>query len=234
MKFDTFGTSADAGLELMREMQLLQDSNSRLLLPQNNLAIDPTRAKPFGKRILDVTSRQNSMNINLQGESEEILEQLEDISSETTELMAEVGIVLLSYVLHDFSEDDSEHLFESIRAMCPEAAIVIADYTMKELPPEQALLLFTANIERENIRKKSTQLYLEEHMKFAYEDICALLGKYFPNLRGLSLQAGRAVFIGSDIELANDTTLQAWRDESFTQVRPQKNTIRMMAEPAFS
>ncbi len=220
MKLDLSGTSAEAGQQLFSEAQNIQQSHSRRLFPANNLSVDPTRRKPLGKRTMALTCAKDSRCFSIHGENSEIFAQLEDMSAQTLEDMQNVGIIFLSYVLHDFPSDLHEQLLTNIRETCPAAALIIADYTMRELTDQQAMELFTANLEHENMLAKTIPVYLEEHRRFTYDDICVLLGNYFPNVQGLALKAARGMFIGSEIDLIDEPALRHWADESPVSEQP--------------
>lgn len=200
---------------MLRTIDRFQRSESRLLLPPNNLAVDFVQRSPLGARALKLTARKESRTMGIMCEPEDVVARLQCIGDATADRLQSIGLVLVNYVLHDVPEERRSDFLADIADACPNAAIMIADYTMRDMTQAEAAALFTADLERDRIAEKSWHVYLEEHLQFTYHSLYALLQGTMRSVRGHRLPAGRALIAGSRSERVWTPDMNAdWVEEA--------------------
>lgn len=192
-----FGTSMNAAEEMLRTLEGFQQSPARSALPPHALAIDFPQRSPLGARALKLTSAKSSETIGIMAEPEAVLSTVRDLQTRVPEKLNNVGIILVNYVLHDVPESGRSDFLRSLARSCPNAVTILADYTMRDLDPNDAEQLFTADLERNRLREKTRQVYLDEHLQFTYLELYELMRTQSPSVRGHRLPAGRALIAGA-------------------------------------
>lgn len=201
--------------DMLRTIDRFQRSDSRTLLPPNNLAVDFVQRSPLGARALKLTARKQSRTIGIMCEPEDVVNRLQGIGDTTADRLQDIGLVLVNYVLHDVPEERRSDFLADIADACPHAMIMIADYTMRDMTQAEAAVLFTADLERNRIAEKSWHIYLEEHLQFTYHSLYALLQGTMGSVRGHRLPAGRALVAGSRSAALWTPDMDAdWTEES--------------------
>lgn len=218
MKLDTTGSSWEAAEQLIRVVDEIQKMPDRNKLPPNGLVIGPHRSKkPLSVRLLEITKRPLDIIYRIDaGNSYEIYEQLSVNKNDRNELR-EVGIAILGYFLHNFCEEQRQVILSFIKCHCPESIVIVADYTLKDVPPEVSSTLLASEFEQRVIKEKGMDRFLKEHSSIALDDLVqSAINAGWENVIAGPLKAGRGIMIATNNTIvAGQQSFQKRLDSAF-------------------
>lgn len=204
----------DAAEEMLRVIERLQSSAARTKLPPHNLAVDFPQKSPLGQRAFKLTQRTGAESLGVMCEGPDVLARVREMAASTPDKLRNVGIVLLNYMMHDIRAEERDLFIAEMRAECPDALFLVADYTMREMPSNEAELLFTANMEHQRKSGMTPGHFLEHHRQTTYADLVAMMRYGFSSVRGHRLPAARALVAGAPPVFWTPDLEADWTDEA--------------------